>query len=149
MTIIFHEFQLCFSKALHCGDHTVVSVNKYLLDIEMQHEISNNVVCATSKGSDQPAHMRSLIRAFASHLIKLLTEHYLEFQCFKGGCTESSESIHVKMQNCWKSHVTALSVAFTPSLRENRWEGGTRWSLPCSLSMLNQAIHVGGGSSYK
>ena len=24
-------------------------------------EISNNVVCATSKGSDQPAHMRSLI----------------------------------------------------------------------------------------
>ena len=35
---------------------------------EPQHEISNNVVCATSKASDQPAHMRSLIRAFASHL---------------------------------------------------------------------------------
>ena len=35
---------------------------------EPQHEISNNVECATSKGSDQPAHMRSLIRAFASHL---------------------------------------------------------------------------------
>ena len=32
------------------------------------HEISNNVVCATSKASDQSAHMRSLIRAFASHL---------------------------------------------------------------------------------
>ena len=32
------------------------------------HDISNNVVCATSKASDQPAHMRSLIRAFASHL---------------------------------------------------------------------------------
>ena len=32
------------------------------------HEISNNVVYATSKGSDQPAHTRSLIRAFASHL---------------------------------------------------------------------------------
>ena len=31
-----------------------------------QHEISNNVVYATSKNSDQPAHMRSLIRAFAS-----------------------------------------------------------------------------------
>ena len=28
----------------------------------------NNVVCATSKASDQPAHMRSLIRAFASRL---------------------------------------------------------------------------------
>ena len=34
---------------------------------ERQHEISNNVVCATSKGSDQPALTRSLIRAFASH----------------------------------------------------------------------------------
>ena len=32
---------------------------------EPQHEISYNVVCATSKGSDQPAHTRSLIRAFA------------------------------------------------------------------------------------
>ena len=36
--------------------------------IEPVHEISNNVVCATSKDSDQPVHMRSLIRAFASHL---------------------------------------------------------------------------------
>ena len=35
---------------------------------ESRHEISNNVVCATSKGSDQPAHKRSLIRAFASRL---------------------------------------------------------------------------------
>ena len=33
---------------------------------EPVHEISNNVVCATSKASDQPAHTRSLIRAFAS-----------------------------------------------------------------------------------
>ena len=35
---------------------------------EPRHEISNNVVCATSKASDQPAHTRSLIRAFASRL---------------------------------------------------------------------------------
>ena len=35
---------------------------------EPVHEISNNVVCATSKTSDQPAHTRSLIRAFASRL---------------------------------------------------------------------------------
>ena len=32
------------------------------------HEICNNVVCATSKASDQPAHTRSLIRAFACRL---------------------------------------------------------------------------------
>ena len=35
---------------------------------EPLHEISNNVLCATSKGSDQPAHTRSLIRAFARRL---------------------------------------------------------------------------------
>ena len=33
-----------------------------------QYEISNNVVCAGTKGLDQPAHMCSLIRAFASRL---------------------------------------------------------------------------------
>ena len=36
--------------------------------IEPQHEISNNVVCVTHKGSDQPAHRCSVIRAFASRL---------------------------------------------------------------------------------
>ena len=35
---------------------------------EPRHEMSNNVVCATSKASDQPADTRSLIRAFASRL---------------------------------------------------------------------------------
>ena len=37
-------------------------------NFEPMHEISNNVVCATSKAYDQPAHTRSLIRAFASRL---------------------------------------------------------------------------------
>ena len=41
---------------------------RILTTYEARHEISNNVVCATSKASDQPAHMRSLIRAFASPL---------------------------------------------------------------------------------
>ena len=35
---------------------------------EPRDEISNIVVCATSEGSDQPGHNRSLIRAFASRL---------------------------------------------------------------------------------
>ena len=38
---------------------------------EPVHAISNNVVCATSKGSDQPAHTRSLFRAFAHRLNSL------------------------------------------------------------------------------
>ena len=36
--------------------------------IEPRHEISNNVVCATSQGSDQQAHTLSLVRAFPSRL---------------------------------------------------------------------------------
>ena len=35
---------------------------------EPLHGISNNVVCAASKSSDQPAHTHSLIRAFPSRL---------------------------------------------------------------------------------
>ena len=35
---------------------------------EPRHEITNNVVCATSKASDQPAHTRNLTRAFVSRL---------------------------------------------------------------------------------
>ena len=35
---------------------------------EPQYEISNNVVCASTKGLDQSVHMRSLIRVFASCL---------------------------------------------------------------------------------
>ena len=65
------------------------------------------MVCATRKGSDQPAHMRSLVRAVASPIFKLLTEHHLEFLSLKGGCTGSSESTLVKIPHCWKSHVAA------------------------------------------
>ena len=82
---------------------------------EPWHGISKNVVCATSKASDQPARTRSLIRALAFSLdysmnIKLLTGYNLEFLSLIGGCTGSSESTHVKMPHCWKSHVTAHSI---------------------------------------
>ena len=45
--------------------------NQRLSIYEPRHEISNNVVCATSKASDQPAHTRILIIAFASRLNSL------------------------------------------------------------------------------
>ena len=41
-------------------------------------------------------------------IVKLLTEHHLEFVRLKRGCRGSSESTLVKMPNCWKSHVVAL-----------------------------------------
>ena len=81
---------------------------------EPWHGLSNNMVCSTSKASDQPAHTRSLIRAFA----RLLTEHHLEFLSLKEGCTCSSESIHVKMPHCWNSHVTAHN--FYACIHSNR-----------------------------
>ena len=37
--------------------------------------------------------------------LKLLTEHDLELLSLKGDSTGSSESTHVKMPHCWKSHV--------------------------------------------
>ena len=42
-----------------------------------------------------------------SLIVKLLTEHNLEFLSVKGGCTGSSQSTHVIMSNCWKSYATA------------------------------------------
>ena len=45
-------------------------------------------------------------------IVKLLTEHHLEFLSLKGGCTGSSESTLVKMSNCWKSHATAQLIFY-------------------------------------
>ena len=45
-----------------------------------------------------------------SMIVKLLTEHNLEFLSLKGGCRGSSESTLVKMSNCWKFHVSAHIV---------------------------------------
>ena len=43
-------------------------------------------------------------------IVKLLTEHHLVFLSLKGGCTGSSESTHVEMPRCWKSHALALVI---------------------------------------
>ena len=37
-------------------------------------------------------------------IVKLLIEHHLEFLSTKGDCRGSSESTHVNMPHCWKSH---------------------------------------------
>ena len=37
-------------------------------------------------------------------IVKLLTEHHLEFLSIKGGCRGSSESTLVKLSNYWNSH---------------------------------------------
>ena len=80
--------------------HMQIRPHKCIL--EPQHEISNNVLCATRKGSDQPVHMRSLIRAFASRFeyymsVNLLTEHNLEFQSLKKKAAYACVSLHLSI----------------------------------------------------
>ena len=89
----YHFQELCFSKVSNVRSisesfgepHVSLILTNQCLTImvrdwtvikEPVHEISNNVVCATSKASDQPAHTRSLIRAFASSLSCLLLLSY-------------------------------------------------------------------------
>ena len=49
-------------------------------------------------------------------IIKLLTEHHLEFLSLTGGCIGSSGSALVKMSNCWKSPAAAqFAVCFLAS----------------------------------
>ena len=98
----------------------MINFPKYLMSLEASkyeplHEISNNVVYTTSKGSDQPGSLRisrSLIRAFACRLNILWLLSYrrniiLEFLSFNWGYSGLSESTLVKMSHCWKLHVVA------------------------------------------
>ena len=41
-------------------------------------------------------------------IIKLLTEHHLEFLSLKGGCRGSSESTLVKMSNCCSKFLSCM-----------------------------------------
>ena len=43
-------------------------------------------------------------------IVKLLTEQHLEFLSSNGGYRGSSESTHVKMPHCWKSHALAQII---------------------------------------
>ena len=48
--------------------HALIQIKFNQFLNEPRYEISNNVLCATSKASNQPSHTRSLISAFVSGL---------------------------------------------------------------------------------
>ena len=75
----------------HQHDQTaIIHVTSFhFWSIEPRHVLSNNVVCATCKCSDQPAFEYSMT-------VKLLADQHLEFPSLKGGCTGLSESILVR-----------------------------------------------------
>ena len=90
------------------------------------------MVCATSKGSDQPAHERRLIRAFANHLnifftVSVQIEHHLDFLSLKEGCTRLSESTLVKIPHCWKPHAAAQLFIIIFKLSILRIHMGAQW----------------------
>ena len=63
-----HPRNLISAFNIHSLDITIANLPSFNITFEPRHEISSNVVCAISSGSDQPAHTHSLIRAFASRL---------------------------------------------------------------------------------
>ena len=62
-------------------------------------------------------------------IVKLLTEHHLEFLSLKEDCRGWSESTLVKMSNCWKSHVSSHMRL----LEDNDTVLDMVTSLPCSI----------------
>ena len=66
--VIASDGQICVA-VLHVMLYVRWKFDRYQIEkFEPVHEISNNVVCVTSKASDRTAHTRSLIRAFPSRL---------------------------------------------------------------------------------
>ena len=68
-------------------------------------------------------------------IVKLLTEHYLEFLSLKGGCRGLSESTHVKMPHCLKSHATAY-IKFRVEISMLNL-GSTKLERPIFLFMMS------------
>ena len=82
LLIIFYSYTTCVISHENISGQFVSSQrltiltkkqNRSLMSVTFEpwHYISNHVVCATNKASDQPAHTRRLIRAFTSRLNSL------------------------------------------------------------------------------
>ena len=140
--VIIFKYQFCISiPEDHLGHSNNFNCNiLYVCSFEPVHEISINVVCATSKASDQPAHMRSLIRVFVSRLsyeysliVKLLTEHHLEFLSL----TEAGPSL--QLSNCWTSHATAQITCFKYTHQDDNLHNQSL-GLLCAIFMERNTI---------
>ena len=59
-----------------------------------------------------------------SMIVKLMTEHHLEFLSLKGGCRGSSESSNIKMPHCWKTHATAHIITDQRGRDTDHWPSG-------------------------
>ena len=76
-----------------------------------------------------------------SMIVKLQTEHNLEFLSLKGGCRGWSESTLVKMLTCWKSHATAHWIIKETLLLEDAWPSHQIKLLLIKKIMLTHGSH--------
>ena len=75
-------------------------------------------------------------------IVKLLTEHDLEFLSLKGGCTGSSESKFVKMPHCWKSHAAAQILPDSNIQLMHSFEVNIRICLPDNSDVRGLTLYV-------
>ena len=85
-------------------------------------------------------------------IVKLLTEHHLEFLSLKRGYRGSSESTLVKMSNCWKSHALAQFyfqdgiVPIPPKTMFQTYVNSYPGMFNCDDSSILQFVHRTGGN---
>ena len=72
---------------------------------------------------------------------KLLIEQHSEFLSLKGACTGSSESSHVKMPHCWKSHVAAHMWKIDIFIEKVRHGGFTIQVLKVTFVVIHLRSH--------
>ena len=104
---------------------------------EPRLEISNNVVCATSTGSDQPAHTRRLIRAFANRLNILWV---LSYWWTSFGASKLKRRLHGLVWVYTRQNATLLEITCHSSNSVNTDQtvpSGAVWSLFTQAYILN------------
>ena len=78
-------------------------------------------------------------------IVKLLSEHHLEFLSLKGGFRGSSESTLVKMPNCWKSHAAAQIYYHSIDFKTTGDTASSQYNSRnnCILSTVEKYIGIG------
>ena len=94
-----------YQKTKHLKLPSMQKVNKHIaLILNMSNDMGFSTMWYVRYAQSDQSLCKSLEHSMT---VKLLTEQFLGFLSFKGGCTGLSESTFVKMPHCWKSHVTA------------------------------------------
>ena len=75
-------------------------------------------------------------------IVKLRTEHHLEFLSLKGGSRGSPESTLVKMSNCWKSHAWALIFSISHRLLLHSMRRNFSFQSQQNLQITKRAVKI-------